>query len=205
MDARKKDERVTMSAAAAPVKPNATMRILKAAGYLFRVHGFAGTSMDAIAASARMSKRTLYACFPEKRAILEAVLDQFIAQRFAAIGRLTLGVSGDDAILNTLAQGLKDAATDQEALVMYRLLIAEAGSLPEMALLASRHGLEQAIDLMRQPFLNLGVEDPAAATRLLYDLAVLAPMHRCLVGTEALHVDVGRIVQIVLAAMRPAE
>lgn len=202
MDARKKDEVAMTSVAAAPVKADARMRILDAAARLLRVHGFAGTSMDAIAASARMSKRTLYACFPEKRAILEAVLEQFIGERYAAIGQLSRSLSGDEAILLAMAQGLKDAATDEEALVMYRLLIAEAESLPELALLASRRGLEQAIDLMREPFHNLGVDDPAGATRLLYDLAVLAPMHRCLVGADDLHMDVGRIVRIVLAAMR---
>ncbi|WP_313808469.1 TetR/AcrR family transcriptional regulator [Sphingobium sp.] len=191
-----------MSVAAPSTKADARMRILDAAAGLFRLHGLAGTSMDAIAASARMSKRTLYACFPDKHAILAAVLDQFIGERYAAIELLCRGLSGDDAILLAMAQGLKDAATDDDALAMNRLLIAEAESLPELALAANRRGLEQAIALMREPFRNLGVDDSAGATRLLYDLVVLAPMHRRLVGADDLHLDVGRIVQIVLAAMR---
>lgn len=187
-----------------PAKADARTRILDSAADLFRRNGFSGTSMDGIAASARMSKRTLYACFPDKRAILESVLDQFIGQRYAAISTLAQRMTGDEAILSAMAQGLKDAATDEVALVMYRLLIAEAESLPELALRAHRYGLEQAEELLREPLLKLGVVDHVSAAKLLYDLLVIAPMHRMLVGADDLHLDVGQVVQIVLAVSSSA-
>ena len=178
------------------------LRILDAAAHLFRRDGFARTSMDAIAALARMSKRTLYGSFPDKRAILEAVLHQFIARRFATIERVSHGSASDEALLCRIARGLNAAATDEDALVMYRLLVAEAESLPALAFAANRDGLAQALDTLREPLRRCGVGDPDAAGRLLYDLVVLAPMHRRLVGTDNLHMDVDAIVRMVVRGMK---
>lgn len=180
---------------------DARMRILDAAAHLFRRDGFAGTSMDAIAALARMSKRTLYAAFPDKRAILETVLHQFIASRFAAIERVIREPADAEALLLRIARGLNEAATDDDAIVMYRLLLAEAESLPMLALTANRDGLAQALDMLREPLRRCGVADADAAGRLLYDLVVLAPMHRRLVGADNLHMDVDAMVRTILKGM----
>jgi TetR/AcrR family transcriptional repressor of mexJK operon len=176
----------------------AQARILEAAATLFRRDGFAGTSMDAIAALARMSKRTLYAAFPDKRAILESVLDRFIAARYAAIARMIRDDKTDHAMLLHVAQGLHDAATDDESMTMYRLLVSEAGSLPQLAFTANRDGLAQAVAMLRGPLHGCGVADPDRAALLLYDLVVRAPMHRRLVDIDSLHMDVPTLVDIVL-------
>ncbi|RYL98057.1 TetR/AcrR family transcriptional regulator [Sphingobium fuliginis] len=181
---------------------DARSRILDAAAHLFRREGFSGTSMDAIAALARMSKRTLYAGFPDKRAVLEAVLEQFIARRFAMIERIGREAASDEAILTRMVGALNAMATDEDALAMYRLLVAEATNLPALALAANRNGLTQAQAMLRQPLLNCGVRDPDRAACFLYDLAVLAPMHRLLVGTDNLHMDVAAIVRLVLQGVK---
>jgi len=60
-------------------------RILDAAyGLLYR-QGFARTSVDAIAAAAKITKRTLYQHFDSKDAVVEAVLD---AQRIHALAQI---------------------------------------------------------------------------------------------------------------------
>lgn len=173
-------------------------RILDAAAYLFRRDGFSSTSMDAIAGVAKMSKRTLYSNFADKRAILEVVLDHFMGRRFAAITRVGhISEPADEEVLR-IAQGLNDAATDEDALAMYRLLIAEAESLPTLALTANINGLAQAVDMLREPLLTCGCGQPDTAAHLLYDLVVLAPMHRRLVGADNLHCDVRVVVDVVL-------
>jgi len=48
--------------------------IVKAAIAEFREHGFAGTSMDRVAAVAEVSKRTVYNHFPSKEELFEAIL-----------------------------------------------------------------------------------------------------------------------------------
>jgi AcrR family transcriptional regulator len=52
--------------------------VIAVARQQFFVHGFKRVSMDDLAADLRMSKKTLYACFPSKSSLVEAVLkDKF--------------------------------------------------------------------------------------------------------------------------------
>ncbi|MCP5300677.1 MAG: TetR/AcrR family transcriptional regulator [Chromatiaceae bacterium] len=53
--------------------------ILAAALGEFETHGYRGTSMDRVAASAQVSKRTVYNHFPSKRALFDAIAAQLIA------------------------------------------------------------------------------------------------------------------------------
>lgn len=61
-----------------PDGESASRRIIIAARRHFFAHGFRGVTMDDLAEELGMSKKTLYACFPSKAALLEAVLlDKF--------------------------------------------------------------------------------------------------------------------------------
>jgi AcrR family transcriptional regulator len=53
-------------------------RILMAAETLFRENGFRATSMDAIASSADVSRKTLFNYMPSKQAVIIALMDKFI-------------------------------------------------------------------------------------------------------------------------------
>jgi AcrR family transcriptional regulator len=56
----------------------AAVRIIAAARRYFFAHGFRNVTMDDLAGDLGMSKKTLYAAFPSKEALLEAVLkDKF--------------------------------------------------------------------------------------------------------------------------------
>ena len=186
---------------AATAVSDARFRILEAAEALFRERGFGRTSMDAIAAIARISKRTLYAEFADKRAILEAVVDRFIAGRFEIIVGLSQQSQDDRGTLIAIAQGLADAALADEATAVLRLLIGEANQLPALAERANRHGLTHSLDLMRGPLERLGVEDTTTAGRLIYDLVVLAPGHRALLCAKEADVPIEQIVDIVLSGV----
>lgn len=63
------------------MKPNEGKRevILKAGAELFLKHGLRGTSMEAIARTAGIAKPTLYAYFPDKGAVFNAVIGELIA------------------------------------------------------------------------------------------------------------------------------
>jgi AcrR family transcriptional regulator len=178
---------------------NARSRILNAAEPLFQQNGFARTTMDAIAAQARMSKRTLYAEFADKRTILETVLDRFIAGRFEAIADLSRDSLDDRAALVVIAQGLGSAAVDAPAMAMYRLLIGEAQHLPALAEKANRHGLHQSLQMMRGPLDRLGVMDQVTAGRMIYDLVVLAPLHRRLMDLHDPDIPAQVVIDVVLA------
>ncbi len=62
------------------LSPARTQTILDAAQELILKHGLRGTSMQAIATKARIAKPTLYAYFPDKAAVFDALLDRLIGQ-----------------------------------------------------------------------------------------------------------------------------
>lgn len=57
--------------------------IARAAGELFQAHGYAAVSMEQIAATAYVSKRTLYKYFPAKEAVLARLLESELARDLA--------------------------------------------------------------------------------------------------------------------------
>src|SRR5215813_6363527 len=59
---------------ALPVENSASQRIVATARRHFFAHGFRSVTMDDLADELGMSKKTLYACFPNKAALLEAVV-----------------------------------------------------------------------------------------------------------------------------------
>jgi AcrR family transcriptional regulator len=67
----------------------AAARIVAAARGHFFAHGFRGVTMDDLAAELGMSKKTLYAHFPSKTALLQAVLLQKFRDLEGEVARIT--------------------------------------------------------------------------------------------------------------------
>lgn len=61
------------------------MRILDAATHAFLAEGYEATSIDAIATSAGISKKTFYARFASKADLFEAFATRFIVFRRATL------------------------------------------------------------------------------------------------------------------------
>ena len=55
--------------------------IVEAAIAEFRAHGYDGTSVDKVAATRRVSKRTLYNHFPSKEELFAEILRRAVAQQ----------------------------------------------------------------------------------------------------------------------------
>lgn len=66
----------------------AARRVIGAARRQFFAHGFRSVSMDDLAAELGMSKKTMYACFPSKTALVEAVLKDKVGEVEADLGQL---------------------------------------------------------------------------------------------------------------------
>jgi AcrR family transcriptional regulator len=106
--------------------------ILDVAERSFREHGYAGTTMSAIAAELGGSKGTLWSYFPSKEALFDAVLDRATAEFREA---LTLNLSSDDPIETILARLCEQFLTkvvSAEAISLHRLVIGEAARFPEI-------------------------------------------------------------------------
>jgi AcrR family transcriptional regulator len=116
--------------------------LLKAALELFARHGFAGTSIRAIAREVGMSESVLYAHFPNKQAMFEAVLGLGGPRATVdAIESLDMG-SDPAAYIRELASAVMTAWNTPEA--------------RQLASLAARDGL------MHHPLLSSGIDEALA-------------------------------------------
>jgi len=106
--------------------------ILVVAQASFVEHGYAATTMSAIAATLGGSKATLWSYFPSKEALFEAVLDRATSAFRAQLSSLLDASSDVESTLRTFCASFVERVTAPEAIALHRLVHAEAGRFPEM-------------------------------------------------------------------------
>jgi AcrR family transcriptional regulator len=84
----------TESSAAAADGPTVRSRIVEGARRHFFAHGFRGVTMDDLAGELGMSKKTLYAHFPSKTALIEVVLRDKLERAETELDRVTSETAG---------------------------------------------------------------------------------------------------------------
>ena len=112
--------------------------ILQAARALFLREGYARTSMDAIAAEARVSKRTLYTHFADKDRLFRAVVEESTAevtrQLIALADRHLCGTGDLEQRLNAFGRAWAATDTDsREHQSLVLLIVSEARHFPAIA------------------------------------------------------------------------
>jgi TetR/AcrR family transcriptional regulator, mexJK operon transcriptional repressor len=125
-------------------------QILRAAREQFLQRGYAATSMEDIALAARVSKPTLYVYFGNKRDLFAAIIDHE-RERFA--GLVLAGGSGREDIqlrLMRLGRTLVDFLLAPETVASYRMVMAEAGALPELGETFYRNGPVRFLDRLQE-------------------------------------------------------
>lgn len=139
--------------------------ILDAAAQVFLTHGYAGTTIDQIAATAAVSKPTVYAHFGDKQALFTEMVTRTVDEAAEPVHAevAALRDTGD------VAADLRDLARRQLTMVMRprllqlrRLVIGEAGRFPELGRLFAERGPART------------VADLAAAFRGLTERGLLA-------------------------------
>jgi len=108
-------------------------RILEVATTLFFRQGFAATSMEQVAAVARISKRTLYARFRDKGALFRGVIDRQVGGWRGSFEAEARQPANLEAALREAAVGILRVALDPAALALHRMVVAEAERFPELA------------------------------------------------------------------------
>jgi AcrR family transcriptional regulator len=189
--------------------------ILAVAYASFREHGYAGTTMSAIAAALGGSKGTLWSYFPSKEELFAAVLDQATTAFRARLSE-TLDPCGDlEQTLRRFCHGLMGKVTSSDAIALHRLVIAEAGRLPEVGRIFYDRAPRQTHRLLAQ-FLSGAMErgqlrqgDPLVAARLLTHLCMAGCHQQLLMGmlesasTEQIEADIDNAVSLFLRANVP--
>jgi TetR/AcrR family transcriptional regulator, mexJK operon transcriptional repressor len=109
-------------------------RILKVATELFLAEGYGSTSIEAVAARAGVSKRTLYHRFDDKAALFEAVVHDIIQRIRPPAGVPLLEGANLREVLRRLAGMILRAALSPQALALHRLVMSESTRFPELAM-----------------------------------------------------------------------
>ncbi|MDP7704857.1 TetR/AcrR family transcriptional regulator [Mycobacterium sp. TY815] len=123
-----------------PVGRSARKRksILSAGQELFLAGGYHGTSVDAIAASAAVSKQTVYKHFGDKHELLMAIVDETLETTVSAfLDRVSALADTTDLQqdLTGLARDYLRAVLQEPVVQLRRLVVGEANRLPELAAL----------------------------------------------------------------------
>lgn len=112
------------------------VELLAIARQVFLRHGFAGATMDAVAARARISKQTLYRQYPAKGALFAAVVRDWVDRGHDAMRPHTsalLEATDTREGLLRLARVLQAGVLSGPVLQMRTLVAAEADRFPEVA------------------------------------------------------------------------
>ncbi len=104
-------------------------RVVTAARRQFFTHGFRAVSMDDIAAELGMSKKTLYAHFPSKAALVQAIMQEKFAEVEADLSRLK---STDKQTVETTLRNLLDCVQRHTAEIQPPFVRDIGRELPEL-------------------------------------------------------------------------
>jgi AcrR family transcriptional regulator len=169
------------------------MAILDAGATLFLRHGYLGTSMDEIAALARVSKQTVYKAFSDKESlfseIVTSAVDEAADPVYAEV--LELEDTGDiEADLSRFARQLLDRVMQPRILQLRRLVIGEAGRFPQLGRVFYEQGPARTIAALATVFERLAargalqLDDPLLAAAHFNWLVMSIPLNRAMLLGE---------------------
>jgi AcrR family transcriptional regulator len=163
--------------------------ILDAATAIFLREGYLGTSMDEIAARARVSKQTVYTHFADKERlfteIVAATVDEASDPVYAEARQLR--DSGDlEVDLGDLARRQLRLVMQPRLLALRRLVIAEATRFPQLGRTFYERGAGRTVAALAETFAGLAardlldVDDPLLAATHFNWLVMSAPVNQAM-------------------------
>jgi TetR/AcrR family transcriptional repressor of mexJK operon len=161
--------------------------ILAAARAVFTAHGYVGTSMDAVAATAGASKRTVYQYFADKEELFAGVVLDTVDrgyEYFKASIRALAEADDIDIALRDHARLTLTGLMNPELLQMRRLVIAEAERFPSIGREYFERSWVRTLRLLAESFATLtdrgllATPDPERAAYMFTWLVVSTPTNR---------------------------
>ena len=198
-----------------PKDPAKRRAILDAAKTLFLSHGYANTSMDAVAAEAGVSKLTVYSHFNDKETLFSsAVMAKCEEQLPPLFFELPDGVAVETVLLN-IAHGFHQLINSDESVNLHRLMITLGSQDPKLSLIFFEagpqrmlHGMERLLAKVDQSGV-LSIDKPRNAAEHFFCLLKGAGNFRLLyccgepLSEEASESHVQEVVGLFMRAYRP--
>lgn len=172
--------------------------ILAAALDLFAANGFAATRMEDVAARAGLSKAAIYLYFPDKTALLAAVMDEAVAGNLHQVEAAVAAHEGPaGALLEALLARMALLMRNSRLPDLAKLVIAESRAQPAIGRLWLEHVIARAFPLICN-VIERGIAagefrkvDPAMTARCLVGPMLLAALWRSVfepLGAETLDI-----------------
>ena len=171
--------------------------LLDAALDMFLDAGFAGTTMEAVAAAAGMTKRTVYARYPDKAALFRATVDRAIARSIVPAEDLAALDSGDlAATLTAVARRRVAYVTTPEGLKLQRIIATESYRFPEIFTRAYDQATVPVVAFLtallrrHQASGELALDRPEMAARLFMSMVVGGPVRTIVSGNPLTQAEI---------------
>ncbi len=164
------------------------LAILDSATRMFLTYGYRNASMEKIAQAAPVSKATLYKHFDSKEALLAAVISNLCASLLHTMTQVTIESDNVESNLNKIATAAMDLIYAEDALAIYRLVVAESPDFPELGQLFYQSGPQTLLTQLEDYFRRLNTEghltiiDPVFAADAFFSM-LKGDLHcRCLLS-----------------------
>ncbi|NJO40854.1 MAG: TetR/AcrR family transcriptional regulator [Cyanobacteria bacterium CRU_2_1] len=169
---------------------------------VFLSQGYANTSMDRVAAAARVSKQTIYSHFQDKEGLFTAIIERVTIHRIQReLGSTEL--RGDPPILlRQLAEAFLNKLANPEYLSLFRVVIAESVRFPELAQLYTRTVIQKGRGLLSDYFQShpeLNIADPEATAHIfLGSLVSFVIAQEVLYGKQIMPIEQERLIDALI-------
>jgi AcrR family transcriptional regulator len=170
-----------------------TAAILDGAMQEFLANGYAATSMDRVAATAGVSKATVYSHFHDKAGLFAALVQQLAESKFRIIfdPRDEHSLQGEPRrVLSAIAQKiLNEAACDPQFCEFMRLIVGESGRFPELAKPYIQNVAKPLLDGLTRYLASrheLQLADPEATARIFAGTLIYFVIVQRMLGGAAL-------------------
>lgn len=163
--------------------------IMEAARTVFLRKGYAGASMDEIAAIAMVSKQTVYKNFADKERLFTEIITSDISQAEDTSQSMVRALPESEDIemdLRQFARRLVTVVMQPHLVQMRRIIIGEADRFPALARTWYAHGPERGYTTLAERFAELArrgrlrVDDPLLAAQHFNWLVLSVPMNKAM-------------------------
>jgi TetR/AcrR family transcriptional repressor of mexJK operon len=171
------------------LSPLKRARIIQAGKAVFLAHGFGAASVDEIAATAGVSKMTVYRHFRSKELLFAGVIDA-LCRQFVDDDLERMLVLPPKTALPKFAGKIMDIIYAKETIELHRIVVAECRRFPKLGRLFYRSGPEACIDMLEhylRRHRKVGLAKHATPRRLAEDFLDLVrgyPHLRVLLGID---------------------
>ena len=174
-----------------PKDPAKRKAILEAAKNLFLSNGYDGSSMDAIAAEAGVSKLTVYSHFTDKETLFSAAVKAKCEEQ---LPELLFELSADasiESVLLNIGRSFHQLINSRESVELHRVMVAMANQDPKLSRMFYEAGPQQILQEMTALLTQanqagkLRIDQPLHAAEHFFSLIKGGYNFRLLIGCGA--------------------